>query len=213
MTKHERDFKALSEADQEMDNRVEEAVRRHMAEHDGKMPTQAKLNETIRTSFGRLGPSYRRVREKMESVATRLANMPEVPAELRTASEYALEEMWRMTRAIQNEEIMELRRSQEAKDARHQFDLDDLEGVVSGLEAENERLSDLVAERDAVVAEQQRVIEALQQEVKDLAARQSEREAILALLASSTQEKKPSPKKRSQRPNIGGSQKPELPEG
>lgn len=213
MTKHEKSFTELSTSDQNLDERVEAAIRTYMFENDGQMPKRADLNAIVKTSYTRLGPSFYRVRDKIESMATRLSSMPEIPVELRVASEKALEEMWAMTRDLQNEEIVELRRSQEARDARQRSDLADMQAVIAGLENDIDQLRSALADRDEVVQRQQAEVTELSMKLAEEIARQAERGAILELLGLKADGEKLEPKKTSGKTtstDSGGGREPKL---
>ncbi|MEC7297762.1 MAG: hypothetical protein VXW43_03675 [Pseudomonadota bacterium] len=213
MTKHEKSFTELSASDQNLDERVEAALRAFKLENDGRMPKREELNKVVRTSHTRLGPSFLRVRDKIESMATRLSSMPEIPVELRAASEKALEEMWAMTRDLQNAEIVELRRSQEARDARQRSDLADLQAVIAGLEVEIERLRSDLSQGEEVVQRQQAEITDLSAKLAEEIARQAERGAILELLGLKADAEKPEPRKavgKTTSTDTGGGREPKL---
>lgn len=211
MSKHEKSFTPLSASDQNLDERVEAALRAFMLENDGRMPTRVELNKVVKTSNTRLGPSFYRVRDKIESMSTRLSSMPEIPVELRAASEKALEEMWAMTRDLQNQEIVELRRSQEAKDARYRADQEDVESIIRDLEREKDALAASLADCDRAAAEQATRIEALQLEVAALVARQSERDAILEMFMERAGGDKPAAARKASSRKVADDDEPELP--
>ena len=103
---------------------IQTAVLAYMAENDGQMPTVAKVHETVKGSYRELTPAVRLVKERLLATQTRLANMPDIPDDLRLAHEQQLRDMWARTRDLQNGEIMDLRRAQAAKDDGHRHDID-----------------------------------------------------------------------------------------
>jgi hypothetical protein len=119
MTKHEPNLTADQTNDTDLERRVEAAILEHMARHDGAMPTINALNLSIKTSNSRLCPAARAVKMRLMAVQTKLASMQDIPDALTLAHEQVLKEMWAKAREYQNEEIVDLKRSQTARDAMH----------------------------------------------------------------------------------------------
>lgn len=184
MSKHEPTFSTEPTIDPDLLRRTEAAILAYMAEHDGQMPTQQKVNETVRTSFSRLGPAFRSVKERLLATQTRLANMPEIPDELRIAHEQMLKDLWTRTRDLQNGEIVDLRRAQAAKDDSHRKDMTETQAIIALVEMERDGEA---ARAEAAETENATLREKLEGAVTELAAataRLSEREHILAILMS-----------------------------
>ncbi|MZR14327.1 hypothetical protein GQE99_15010 [Maritimibacter sp. DP07] len=173
MTKHDTQITPAKESDADFEARVESAILTLRAENDGKMPTNAQLNELVRTSFRKLCPVRRRVAERLLAVDTRLAQMPEIPEELRLANEEALKAMWAKTRELQNDEIVDLKRLMQARQEEHRTTTQDLEAIIAGLE-------DSLEEARAKASDDAKTIEALRAELEDVTGRLNDADARLA---------------------------------
>lgn len=184
MSKHEKTFTAATEIDPDLLRRTEVAVLKFMAETDGKMPTQQQVNEVVRTSFTRLGPAFRAVKERLLATQTRLANMPEIPDDLRLAHEQILKDMWARTRELQNGEIVDLRRAQAAKDECHRHDTTEMQEIIAQIEAERDREMARAVAAEKEVADQRDQLDAALTELAAANARLAERDAIFAMLMS-----------------------------
>lgn len=182
MSKHENTFTAATEIDPDLLRRTEAAVLRFMAENDGKMPTQQQANEVVRTSFTRLGPAFRAVKEHLLATQTRLANMPEIPDDLRLAHEQMLKDMWARTRELQNGEIVDLRRAQAAKDESHRQDTIEMQEIVAQIEAERDREAARAVAAEKEAADHRSRLDAALIELAAANARLAERDAIFAML-------------------------------
>ncbi|TMM54111.1 hypothetical protein [Sulfitobacter sabulilitoris] len=183
MTKHEPNLTVDQPADPDLERRVEAAILEHMAQHDGAMPTINALNVTIKTSNSRLCPAVRAVKTRLMAVQTKLASMPDIPEALTLAHEQVLKEMWAKAREYQNEEIVDLKRSQTARDAMYREEVGEMQDVIVLVEA---------AEKNALVrAEQAEItLEATRKALEDTRAalmaaeaRLAEQDKILALFA------------------------------
>ena len=171
--------------DPDLLRRTESAILAFMAEQDGRMPTVAQVNKEVRTSFTRLSPAVRQVKERLLATQTKLANMPEIPEDLRLAHEQLLKDMWAKTRDLQNGEILDLRRAQTAKDEAHRQALEEAQEVITIVEAARDREA---ARADAAEAERTDLgakLETLEKELAAANARLAERETILAMLGQS----------------------------
>lgn len=182
MSKHEKAFTSRDEVDPDLLRRTEAAFLKFMAENDGKMPTQQQINESIRTSFTRLGPVFRMVKERLLAMQTKLANMPEVPEDLRLAHEQMLHNMWARTRELQNSEIVDLRRAQTAKDDSHRREVAEMQEIIAQIEAERDgqEVRANVAEKEAAALRER--LDTAVTELATATARLAERDAIFALL-------------------------------
>ena len=171
--------------DPDLLRRTESAILAFMAEQDGRMPTVAQVNKEVRTSFTRLSPAVRQVKERLLATQTKLANMPEIPEDLRLAHEQLLKDMWAKARDLQNGEIVDLRRAQTAKDEAHRQALEEAQEVITIVEAARDREA---ARADAAEAERTDLgatVETLEKELAAANARLAERETILAMLGKS----------------------------
>ena len=187
MSKHEKSF-IPDTIDPDLLRRTESAILDYMEKHEGKMPTQHEVNETVKTSFTRLGPAIRAVKTRLFATQTKLANMPEIPEDLRQAHEQMLKELWARTRELQNGEIVELRQAQAEKDRTYQREVADLEQVISLIEGAQKRECERA---DAVEAECKKLREQLEEVTAELAqarGRLAERDFILRMLPSSPAE-------------------------
>ncbi|NDU99879.1 hypothetical protein [Pseudoroseicyclus tamaricis] len=183
MSKHETTFNPADDIKPDLLRRTEAAILDFMSKNDGRMPTQHELNETVKTSFTRLGPAARAVKERLLATQTKLANMPEIPEDLRLLHEQMLKDLWARTRDLQNGEIVDLRRTQAAKDESHRQEVLEMQEVVAFLEAARDRET---ARADAAEAEGAELRDQLKATTTELAAadaRLAERDAIFAMLA------------------------------
>jgi DNA repair exonuclease SbcCD ATPase subunit len=173
MTKHDTQITPAKESDADFEARVESAILKLRAENDGKMPTNKELNELVRTSFRKLCPARRKVAERLLAVDTRLAQMPEIPEELRLANEEALKAMWAKTRELQNDEIVDLKRLMQARQEEHRNTTEDLEAIIASLE-------DNLEEAKAKASDDEKTIDELRAELEDVTGRLNDAEARLA---------------------------------
>ncbi|THH35713.1 hypothetical protein E4Z66_11535 [Aliishimia ponticola] len=183
MSKHESTFAPASEIDPDLLRRTEAAILSFMAENNGKMPTQQQLNETVKTSFTRLGPAARAVKDRLLATQTKLANMPEIPDDLRLAHEQMLKDLWARTRDLQNGEIVDLRRAQAAKDDSHRQDMVEMQGIIGLLEAARDQEVARADAADVECADLRNRLEAATTELAAANARLAERDAIFAMLS------------------------------
>ncbi|MDD9746055.1 MAG: DNA-binding protein [Parvibaculaceae bacterium] len=184
MSKHEKSFNPAAEIDPDLLRRTESAILALMAQNDGKMPTYNEINEKVQTSFTRLGPAARMVKSRLMAIETKLANMPEMPEELRLAHEQMLKDLWTRTRDLQNDEIVNLRRAQAAKDESHREEIREMQEVIETLEADRDTQAARAATAEAVCVELQARIEATTTDLAAAHARLAEREEIFVMLAS-----------------------------
>ncbi len=180
MSKHDKSIVA-EPVDPDLLRRTEAAILDYMEKHEGKMPTQAQVNETVKTSFTRLGPAIRTVNARLVATQTKLANMPEIPDDLRQAHEQLLKDLWARTRELQNGEIVELRQVQAEKDRASKQAILELEEVIGIIEAalicETKRAD--AAEADCF--ELRRRLEEVTAEVTQANARLAERDFIMGM--------------------------------
>lgn len=182
MTRHDKIAAPTPERDEDLLRRTEAAFLAFLAENDGKMPTQQHINAIVRTSFTRLGPAFRAVKERLLATQTRLSAMPEIPDELRLAHDQMLKELWARAKTVQDGEISDLRRAQAARDERNQDDLRQLHEIVAQIEAERDETEGRAAAAEKVVAELHERLDTALTELVAATARLAEREAIVALL-------------------------------
>jgi len=182
MSKHETTLANAPEIDTDLLRRTETAVHKFMAENGGKMPTQHQVNEGVGTSFTRLGPAFRLVKERLLSTQTRLANMPEIPDDLRLAHQQMLKDMWARARELQNGEIVDLRRTQSAKDENHRNELAEMQEIVAHIEADRDREKARAIAAEELADDLRDRLDAALTELADANSRLSERDAIFAML-------------------------------
>lgn len=182
MSKHDNTFTAATEIDPDLLRRTEAAVLKLMAENDGKMPTQQQVNEAVRTSFTRLGPAFRAVKDRLLATQTRLANMPEIPDDLRLAHEQMLKDMWARARDLQNGEIVDLRRAQAAKDESHRHDTAEMQEIIAQIEAERDLEAARANAAEKEAADHRNRLDVALTELAAATARLAERDAIFAML-------------------------------
>lgn len=184
MSKHEKTFNTEAEIDPDLLRRTETAILALMAENDGKIPKYDVINEKVKTSFTRLGPAVRAVKTRLLATQTKLANMPEIPEDLRLLHDQMLKDLWARTRDLQNGEIVDLRRAQAAKDESHREDMVESQEIIALVETDRDQER---ARADAAEAECAELREQLKTATTELAAanaRLAERDEILAMLAS-----------------------------
>jgi hypothetical protein len=184
MTKHDPKLAPLNDIDADLLRRTETAILAFMAENDGQMPTQQKVNEAVGTSFNRLGPAVRTVKDRLMATQTQLANMPEIPDKLRLAHDQMLKDLWTKTRDLQNGEIVDLRRAQTAKDADYRRDRAETHEIITYLET---RCDDETSRADVAEAALEEMRAEQVESAKSLAtaqARLSERDSILEMLGA-----------------------------
>lgn len=182
MSKHEKSFNE-DPIDPDLLRRTETAILAYMAENDGKMPTQQKVNETVRTSYNRLGPAWRSVRDRLLATQTRLANMPEIPEDLRLLHVQMLKDLWARTRDLQNGEIVDLRRAQAAKDESHREDMTESQTIIALVETDRDQEKLRADAAEAECTELREVLKTATMELAAANARLAERDAIFAMLA------------------------------
>lgn len=184
MSKHENAFTPDRDPDPDMVRRTETAILALMAENEGRFPTLQAVNEKVRTSYTRLGPAVRVVKDRLLATQTKLANMPEIPEDLRLAHEQMLKDLWAKTRDLQNGEIVDLRRAQAAKDESHRQDMSEQQDIIAILEKDRDAQAARAEAAEALCAEFR---ERLEVAITDLAAahaRLAERDDIFAMLVS-----------------------------
>jgi uncharacterized coiled-coil protein SlyX len=171
--------------DPEFVDRVEKFIIAHMAANDGSMPTRPQISKGVKASNTKVCPAARIAMDRILSIQTQLANMPEIPDELRAAHEHALKEIWAKAREFQQAEIVDLKRGQEAKDARHRREQEDLEQLVYSLEERAEQAERRAVHAEEIIAQQHEHITKLSEALAAAEARLEEREAILKILGQS----------------------------
>jgi ribosomal protein L17 len=184
MTKHEPNLSADQTADPDLERRVEAAILEHMAQHDGAMPTINALNVTIKTSNSRLCPVVRTVKARLMAVQTKLSSMPDIPEALTLAHEQALKEMWAKAREYQNEEIVDLKRSQAARDAMYRDEVGEMQDVIFVVETSEKAAHVRADTAEADLAATQKELEATRAALAAVKARLDEQDKILALFAA-----------------------------
>lgn len=183
MSKHETTFSTDKELDPDLVRRTESAILTFMAEHDGRMPTVAQVNAVVRTSFTRLGPAVRVIKDRLLATQTRLASTPDIPEDLRLAHEQVLKDMWARTRDLQNGEISDLRRAQAAKDDSHRQAVEETQEIIALVEADRDGEKRRADAAEAENAELKENLGATQTALAEATARLAERDSILAMLA------------------------------
>ncbi|MGB3626009.1 MAG: DNA-binding protein [Henriciella sp.] len=184
MSKHEKKFEAEPGLDQDYLRRTETAILAFMAENEGKMPTLPQVHAEVKGSYTKLCPAVRAVKQRLLATETRLANTPEIPDELRLIHEQQLKEMWTKARALQNDEIVDLRRSQAAKDERHRNDMAEAQEVIAIVEAGRNGECKRADEAEATVIELQEKLNVAEKALAEANARLAERESLFAMLSS-----------------------------
>jgi hypothetical protein len=184
MTKHEPNLTADPAADSDLERRIEAAILEHMAQHDGAMPTINALNLTIKTSNSRLCPAVRAVKTRLMAVQTKLASMQDIPDALTLAHEQVLKEMWAKAREYQNEEIVDLKRSQTARDAMHRDEVSQMQDVIVMVEAAEKAAISRADATEANLAATQKAFEDTRAALVAAEARLAEQDKILALFAA-----------------------------
>lgn len=186
MTKHDKTLAKIDEVDPDLLRKTQTAVLAFLAENDGRMPTVQQVRETVKVSFTQLCPAVRLVKDRLLATQTRLANMPDIPEDLRLAHEQQLKDMWARTRELQNAEIMDLRRLQITKDDNHRKEIEEAQTIITIVEArcEQETKKANACARDN--AELQKQLEAALMALASANARLDERNAILAMFARHT---------------------------
>ena len=184
MTKHDKAITADQPSDFDLERRVEAAILEHMAQHNGAMPTINALNVTIKTSNSRLCPAVRTVKTRLMAVQTKLSSMPDIPEVLTLAHKQSLKEMWAKAREYQNEEIVDLKRSQSARDAMYRDEVAEMQEVIVLVEA-SERAATAQAEAAvAALTATQKALDETQAAFAGAEARLSEQDKMLALFAA-----------------------------
>ena len=183
MTKHEQNLTAASRTDAELERSVEHAYVAFMAQNEGRMPTISQLNVEVRTSNSRLCPMARTVKARLMATQTKLASMPDIPDELSSAHEQALKEMWAKAREYQNEEIVDLKRSQSAKDAMYRKEVAEMQEVIEVIEAAKEAAVLRAETAEKTLADAQAALADTQATMIAIEARCAEQERILEMLA------------------------------
>lgn len=184
MTKHDKNFTKADDVDPNLLQRTHTAILAFMAANEGRMPTVQQVHETVKGSFTQLCPAVRLMKERLLATQTRLANMPEIPEDLRLAHEQQLKDMWTRTRELQNGEIMDLRRSQAAKDDNHRRDIEEVQAVIDVVEARCEHETNRADATAAENADMHVKLEVALTALAEANARLAEREAILAMFAA-----------------------------
>ncbi|MGK7653819.1 hypothetical protein ACSQ76_15800 [Roseovarius sp. B08] len=184
MSKHEKTFNPESVIDPDLLRRTEAAILALTAENNGKMPTQQAINERVKTSFTRLGPAVNAVKARLLATQTKLANMPEIPEDLRLAHEQMLKDLWARTRDLQNGEIVDLRRAQAAKDESHRQDMSEQQDIIAMLENDRDNQAARAEAAEAACAELHEQLKAATTDLAAAHARLAERDEIFAMLTS-----------------------------
>lgn len=184
MTKHEPNVTVDQPADPDLERRVEAAILEHMAQHDGAMPTINALNVTIKTSNSRLCPAVRAVKTRLMAVQTKLASMPDIPEALTLANEQALKEIWAKAREYQNEEIVDLKRSQTARDAMYREEVSQMQEVIGVVEAAEKNAIARAEQAETTLEATWKALEDKRAALVAAEARLAEQDKILAVFAA-----------------------------
>lgn len=183
MSKHEQNLTAAPSTDAELERSVERVIVAHMAQYDNKMPTINQINVEVGTSNTRLCPAVRAVKARLMAVQTKLASMPDIPEALSLAHEQVLKEMWAKAREYQNEEIVDLKRGQTARDAMYREEVSQMQEVIEAVEAAG-RLAVVRAETaEKSLADAQAALADTQAALIAVEARCAEQERIFEVLA------------------------------
>ena len=183
MSKHEKSFHE-EPIDPDLLRRTEVAILALMAENNGKIPKYDVINEKVKTSFTRLGPAVRAVKERLFAVQTKLANMPEIPEDLRLLHDQMLRALWTSTRDLQNGEIVDLRRAQAAKDESHREDMTQSQEIIALVEMSRDQETVRADAAEVELAELRQQLETTRLDLAAANARLAERDAIFAMLAA-----------------------------
>ncbi len=89
MSKHEKKITPARETEAEFEARVETALLTLRSENGGKTPTNEELNAIVRTSITRRYPERREIVDCLQTLDTRLGQLPEIPEEPRLVNEDA----------------------------------------------------------------------------------------------------------------------------
>ena len=184
MTKHDPNLNADKPNDPEFERRIEAAILEYMAHNDGVMPTLRVLNEEIKTSNSRLGPATKIVKTRLMAVQTKLASMPDIPQALTLAHEQALKEMWSRAREYQNEEIVDLKRTQAARDAMHEDEVSQMQEVIVDVEIAEQDAIARAGTAETALADTQKALFETRAALLSAEARLAEQDKILALFAA-----------------------------
>ena len=183
MSKHEKSFNE-DPIDPDLLRRTEVAILALMAENNGRIPKYDVINEKVKTSFTRLGPAVRAVKDRLLAVQTKLANMPDIPEDLRLLHDQMLKDLWTRTRDLQNGEIVDLRRAQTAKDESHREDMTQSQEIIALVERSRDQETARADAAEVELAEVRQKLETARLDLAAANARLAEREAIVAMLAA-----------------------------
>lgn len=186
MSKHDRNFN--DEVDPDLLHRTETAILSLMAKNGGKMPIYAEVREIVKTSNTRLCPAMRLAKDKILATETRLANMPEMPDELRLAHDQALKDIWAKARGFQQAEIADLKRGQEVKDAQHREERVETLTIIAELEAALVAATERAEAAEALAAGRGDELSAALASLASAQARLEERDAILHMIRGASRE-------------------------
>jgi hypothetical protein len=183
MSKHEQNLTAAPSTNAELEQNVEHVMLAHMAQNDGRMPTINQINSEVRTSNTRLCPIVQVVKARLMATQTKLASMPEIPEDLSLAHDQALKDIWAKAREFQNEEIVDLKRSQSAKDAMYREEVAQMQDVIEAVEVA-EKAAALRAEvAEKALAGAQTALAETRAALIAVEARCAEQERIFEMLA------------------------------
>jgi hypothetical protein len=216
MSKHELNLTAAPSTDAEFERSVERVMVANMAKNNGRMPSIQQINAEVRTSNSRLCPMVRVVKARLMATQTKLASMPDIPEELSAAQDQILKEMWAKARGFQNEEIVDLKRSQSAKDAMYREEVAEMQEVIEVIETA-EKTAVLRAEiAEKVLVDAQTALADTQAALIAVKARCAEQERIFEVLAlnlpsAATEEPTKTPTRKTKKSNPTAA-KPDEPE-
>ncbi|MCB1356093.1 MAG: hypothetical protein KDK53_06195 [Maritimibacter sp.] len=182
MSKHETKITLARETEAEFEARVESDLLKLRNSNGGRMPTNEELNTLVRTSMSRLCPVRRKIVDRLLTLDTKLAHMPEIPEELRLANDEALKAMWAKTRDLQNEEIVDIKRVMRARDEENRRSIEDLEGIIARLESERDEAREQAEESAELVAELQVELAETKAGLSNADARLAERDEMMKLM-------------------------------
>lgn len=173
------------QAKTELFQKVERFFVQYMEQNNDRMPSVAKVRDGIGGGSNRdLCPVVREVRHKLESLQTRLGAMSRIPEDLVRAHEQMLKEIWAKTCELQTVEIADLKRAQQARDALHDQEIQELYAIISTLELEGEVLLARAEAAEARLRADAQTLHAMTEALATAQARLAEREEIMAMLAA-----------------------------
>lgn len=184
MSKH--DSNPFDEVDPDLLHRTEKAILALMDKNGGKMPVYNQVNDIVRTSMTKLAPAMRLAKDKILAIETRLANMPDMPDELRLAHDQALKDIWAKARDYQQAEIADLKRGQEMKDARYRDEQVEAQMMIAEIEAKMIAATSRAESSEKLADERLEELSTALASLASAQARLDERDAILDMIRGSS---------------------------